>query len=148
MTSLKIRPGKPLDQPQLVDLWQRSVRATHDFLNDAQIAALRPLVADSLPTLDIWIAEDQRQSICGFIGLQANKVEMLFIDAERRGQGAGTALLRHAERQHPELWLDVNEQNPQALGFYRQFGFQVTGRSERDGQGNPFPLLHMRLNRQ
>jgi putative acetyltransferase len=41
--------------------------------------------------------------------------------------------------------VDVNEQNPQGVGFYRHMGFEQVGRSELDGQGNPFPLLHMRL---
>lgn len=41
--------------------------------------------------------------------------------------------------------LDVDEQNAQAVGFYLHYGFQVVGRSETDGMGEPFPLLHMRL---
>ena len=41
--------------------------------------------------------------------------------------------------------LDVNEQNPQALGFYFKQGFEVIGRSEVDGMGQHYPLLHMRL---
>ncbi|MNN83835.1 putative N-acetyltransferase YjaB [compost metagenome] len=45
----------------------------------------------------------------------------------------------HAEQ------LDVNEQNAQALGFYLHQGFEVVGRSETDGMGQPYPLLHMRL---
>ncbi|MNC71507.1 putative N-acetyltransferase YjaB [compost metagenome] len=43
--------------------------------------------------------------------------------------------------------LDVNEQNPQALGFYEHMGFEVYERSEFDEQGNHFPILHMRLKR-
>ncbi|MNS88544.1 putative N-acetyltransferase YjaB [compost metagenome] len=82
---------------------------------------------------------------CGFIGLSGNKVEMLFIDQDQRGKGVGKALLEHAETLHNELQLDVNEQNPQASGFYRHYGFEITGRSALDGQGNPFPLLHMKL---
>jgi putative acetyltransferase len=39
----------------------------------------------------------------------------------------------------------VNEQNPQAVGFYEHIGFLITGRSTLDGQGKPFPLLHMKL---
>ena len=42
------------------------------------------------------------------------------------------------------LVVDVNEQNPQALQFYLAEGFQVVGRSELDGGGRPFPLLHLR----
>jgi putative acetyltransferase len=41
--------------------------------------------------------------------------------------------------------VDVNEQNDQAVGFYRRMGFEVAGRSAVDGLGQPFPLLHMRL---
>ncbi|MGY0625916.1 MAG: GNAT family N-acetyltransferase, partial [Paraglaciecola chathamensis] len=41
--------------------------------------------------------------------------------------------------------VDVNEQNPKALGFYQRIGFKVVGRSELDGQGKPYPLLHLAL---
>lgn len=43
------------------------------------------------------------------------------------------------------LSVDVNEQNPQAVGFYLHYGFVQTGRSPLDGEGRPFPLLHMSL---
>ncbi|OAT53609.1 histone acetyltransferase [Providencia heimbachae ATCC 35613] len=46
------------------------------------------------------------------------------------------------------MGIDVNEQNPQAVGFYQHMGFSQYRRSELDGQGNPFPVLHMRLNYQ
>ena len=39
--------------------------------------------------------------------------------------------------------VDVNEQNPQALAFYKRQGFRIVGRSAQDGQGMPYPLLHM-----
>lgn len=41
--------------------------------------------------------------------------------------------------------VDVNEQNPDAVGFYRRMGFEIVGRLPLDGQGRPFPVLHMRL---
>ncbi len=40
--------------------------------------------------------------------------------------------------------VDVNEQNTQALDFYLRRGFHVVGRSPLDGQGRPYPLLHLR----
>jgi putative acetyltransferase len=43
--------------------------------------------------------------------------------------------------------VDVNEQNPAAVGFYQHFGFKVVGRSPLDGTGKPFPILHMALER-
>ncbi len=43
--------------------------------------------------------------------------------------------------------LDVNEQNPHAVAFYTSKGFDVIGRSETDAAGYPYPLLHMRKQR-
>jgi len=70
---------------------------------------------------------------------------MLFIDPEHRGQGLGRQLLRYAVESMNADQLDVNEQNPQALGFYFKQGFEVIGRTDHDGMGQPYPLLHMRL---
>ncbi|CAI0916259.1 acetyltransferase [Serratia proteamaculans] len=145
---IAIRARAAQDNAQLAEIWQRSVRATHHFLTEENIAQLYPLVLNGyLPAVDVWVAEDRPGHPCGFIGLSGNKVEMLFIDAEQRGKGVGRALLAHAETLHDELQLDVNEQNPQASGFYRHYGFEITGRSALDGQGNPFPLLHMKLDK-
>ncbi|WP_260629050.1 acetyltransferase [Serratia liquefaciens] len=141
-----IRARAAEDNAQLVEIWQRSVRATHHFLTEEDIAKLYPLVLNNyLPAVNVWVAVDGTGQPCGFIGLSGNKVEMLFIDQDQRGKGVGKALLEHAETLHNELQLDVNEQNPQASGFYRHYGFEITGRSALDGQGNPFPLLHMKL---
>ncbi|MDW5500842.1 acetyltransferase [Pseudomonas lundensis] len=145
---ITIRARAVEDNAQLVEIWQRSVRATHHFLTEENIAQLYPLVLnDYLPKVNVWVAEDHPGHPCGFIGLSGNKVEMLFIDAEQRGKGVGKALLAHAESLHDELQLDVNEQNPQASDFYRHYGFEITGRSALDSQGNPFPLLHMKLDK-
>lgn len=132
------------DHPRLLEIWERSVRATHDFLTEADIAALLPQVRDVyLDAVEIWVHEDADGVANGFIGLAGAQVEMLFLDPDRRGQGIGTRLLDHARRLRGALTVDVNEQNPAAHGFYRRYGFVDTGRSETDGQGRPFPLIHM-----
>ena len=41
--------------------------------------------------------------------------------------------------------LAVNQQNPQARGFYEHMGFHVYRRTETDEQGGPYPLLYMKL---
>jgi putative acetyltransferase len=59
----------------------------------------------------------------------------------------GKSLLMFAINELNAIELDVNEQNPQAIGFYLKQGFEVIGRSETDGLGEPYPLLHLRYKR-
>ena len=134
------------DFDALVAVWEASVRATHDFLRESDIAGLRPRIRDEyLGAVELRVFKDASGRILGFVGVADGKVEMLFIAPQARGQGIGKQLLRHAVEQMGATALDVNEQNPQAVGFYQHQGFVIVGRSTVDGQGNPFPLLHMRL---
>ena len=144
MTDLLLRPARPDDTDALVDVWRRAVEATHDFLTPDDVRELETAVRDEyLAAVDVTVAERDGR-VVGFVGTVGHRVEMLFVDPDLHGQGLGRALLAHAGRDHPVLELDVNEQNPSALGFYRAQGFEVTGRSATDDQGRPFPLLHLR----
>jgi putative acetyltransferase len=143
-----IHTPRQSDYPELARIWEDSVRATHDFLPSSYISMLKSMVLNQyLDAVMLICSKDTRQRITGFAGIAAGKVEMLFIDPEHRGQGLGKLLLTHAIEHFHADELDVNEQNLQALGFYLKQGFEVIGRSEVDGMGQPYPLLHMRLNR-
>ena len=134
------------EYPALTELWEASVRATHDFLPEAHIQRLRPLILnDYLAAVELRAARDQQGKLLGFAGVHAHKLEMLFINPAHRSAGIGKALLAFAIAQLGVREVDVNEQNPQATGFYLHQGFVVTGRSELDGQGEPFPLLHLQI---
>ena len=79
------------------------------------------------------------------MGVLDGKLEMLFVDPSAFGTGVGKELLLHAIDHLGVTKVDVNEANLQALSFYRHMGFVETGRSELDGSGKPFPLIHMEL---
>jgi putative acetyltransferase len=139
---------KQSDYPELTRVWEASVRATHGFLPDSYITLLRDMVHKQyLDAVMLICCKDSSQRITGFAGVAAGKVEMLFIDPHYRGQGIGKQLLRYAIEYLNADELDVNEQNAQAVGFYFKQGFEVIGRSEHDGMGQPYPLLHLRLRR-
>ena len=142
-----VHTPSPNDYPHLLQVWEASVRATHDFLPESYIVLLRELVPKYLDAVMLICCKDARQRITGFAGVAAGRVEMLFVDPQHRGQGIGKLLLRHAINELNADELDVNEQNPQAIGFYAKQGFEVIGRSETDGMGKPYPLLHLRLSR-
>jgi putative acetyltransferase len=128
-------------------LWERSVRATHDFLSEDDIVALRPLVEAALDddALELWVLTEPGDRPVGFMGLAGEDISALFLEPARRGRGGGSRLVAHAQASRGgDLTVDVNEQNQAAVGFYQALGFVVVGRSPLDDGGRPFPLLHMR----
>ncbi|CDL82370.1 acetyltransferase [Xenorhabdus szentirmaii] len=143
---MQIQKASQADFSTLIQIWEASVLATHDFLPKSMIDVLRPqILNDYLSNLVVYKAVDAQQNIVGFISTDQHRVEMLFISPEARGTGVGKLLLKFAISELQINEVDVNEQNTQGVGFYQHMGFQVTGRSELDGEGNPFPLLHMKL---
>lgn len=143
---MKIEQAQAADYQALIALWEASVRATHHFLQEADIIALKPLILEHyFAAVDLVCARGEEGEIAGFCGVHDGNIEMLFIAPEARGSGVGRLLVAYAINRQGARRVDVNEQNAQALGFYQHLGFGVTGRSPLDGQGKPYPLLHMAL---
>ena len=138
-------PVYPEDYLRVLEVWEASVHATHHFVSEADIQFFKPLVREALPEMPaLACVRDSNDQVVGFIGVAHGKIEMLFIHPSAHGQGAGKRLLNYAVTRLGATTLDVNEQNQQAVGFYLHLGFEVVGRSELDGTGKPYPLLHLR----
>ena len=144
---MDIRRGLPADRDALLDVWLRSVQATHSFVSEKHIRDMTPQVRDYLANdaIEFWVLHDDAGVIRGFMGLRGGEMESLFLAPEFQRRGAGRRMVRHAQELYGELTTEVNEQNDAARRFYEACGFVVTGRSEVDGQGRPYPLLRMRL---
>jgi len=142
-----IRPVRDSDRDSLISIWERSVRATHHFLTGADIEDLRPLAAEELRSgsIDLWVLVNANNVPLGFMGIVNERIEALFLDPVAHGKGGGRRLVAHAQSSWPgALVVDVNEQNEAGRAFYESLGFSVIGRSDLDGAGRPFPLLHLR----
>lgn len=136
---MKIETAHPSHFERLVAIWESSVRATHHFLQESDIATLRPLLLNAyLPNLKVMIARDEAGVIHGFLGVDENRIEMLFVDDASRGKGVGKLLLNYAIAHFGANEVDVNEQNPQSVAFYQHMGFVQVGRSERTDRGMRF----------
>lgn len=129
----------------LLFLWEESVRATHHFLSDEDIRSLIPCVKEGLSGIELLLVATHKNSPVAFMGIDGNKIEMLFVLPRYFGKGVGKALTTHAITQYGVQYVDVNEQNPQAIGFYQRLGFNSFERTACDEQGNPFPILKMKL---
>lgn len=130
----------------LLEVWEESVRATHLFLSDREIQNIKEYVPMALNNIEnLIIAEKEDGRPVAFMGVENENLEMLFLAPEERGKGLGKKLLQYGIENYAVHQLTVNEQNPQAKGFYEHMGFEVYKRTENDEQGNPYPLLYMKL---
>ena len=131
---------------QLLIVWESSVKATHLFLSENEIESIKKYVPQALKQIPhLIIVENKNQVPVGFMGIENQHLEMLFVSNEERGKGLGKKLLNYGIEQYSVNDLAVNEQNPLAKGFYEHMGFEVYKRTNRDEQGNPYPLLYMKL---
>ena len=142
---IRLRPSRPDDGDRVVQIWAAAVDATHDFLTPEDRAAIGREVAAFLPSAPLMLAVDGRDRPLGFMLINDAHMDALFIDPEHRGAGVGRTLIECALAVHPILTTDVNAQNAQAVGFYEHMGFERTGWSATDGQGRPYPLIHLRF---
>lgn len=129
---------------QLLEIWEKSVIETHTFLSDEEIASIKEYVPQALKGIaHLIIAVNSTGNPVAFMGVEEGSLEMLFISPEERRKGLGKILLQYGMKNYAVQRLTVNEQNPQAKGFYQHMGFQVYKRTDHDEQGNPYPLLYM-----
>lgn len=146
MMSYTIDQPHASEYPRLIELWESSVRATHHFLKEEDFLYYKTqLGTQYLYLVQLSCLRDGTGKILGFSGVAGDSLEMLFIAAGERGKGIGKQLLHHAIHELGVQKVDVNEDNEQALGFYRGQGFGVVSRSDLDGAGKPYPILHMEL---
>ena len=144
MRVLEVQDRTPELIEKLLRVWEDSVRATHLFLSDGEIINIREYVPQALTGIaHLIIAEDDAGEPVAFMGIQEGALEMLFIENAQRSKGLGRKLLEYGIEKHAVERLAVNEQNPQAKGFYEYMGFAVYKRTDLDEQGNPYPLLYM-----
>ena len=129
----------------LTDLWERSVRATHDFLAPEDIPFFRRMVREEALSgvEELYVIRDSGNGFAAFAGIGADRLEMLFVAPSARGKGLGRELVEHVAVHCGVRRVDVNEQNAQAAGFYARMGFRVVSRDALDPSGRPYPILHL-----
>lgn len=131
---------------ELLNVWEGSVRATHLFLSDAEVKSIKEYVPQALESVEHLIIAEAEKPVA-FMGTQNGRLEMLFIVPEERGKGIGKQLLQYGVQNYGITEVTANEQNPQAVGFYEHMGFKTYKRTDLDEEGNPYPLLYMKLTR-
>ncbi|NML71057.1 GNAT family N-acetyltransferase [Chryseobacterium sp. RP-3-3] len=128
-----------------MEIWESAVKATHHFLAEEDFKYFKEVIPrDYLPDLEVYVMTENEIAE-GFSAVAEGNLEMLFIHNESRGKGLGRTLYEFMKDKTDLTKVDVNEHNPQAIGFYTKMGFRQIGRSEKDGSGKDYPIIHMSL---
>lgn len=129
---------------KLVCLWKSSVLATHLFLSENEIESIEKCIPEALRHCNFLVIAQENVSLVAFMGIEQQRLEMLFVAPEHQGKGIGKMLIKFGIENYQINEMTVNEQNPAAKNFYEHMGFKVYKRTDRDEQGRPYPLLYMR----
>lgn len=139
-----IRKVEILDYPRLMEIWEDSVLNTHDFLKMEDFLFYKKMLPTYFPHVNLF-GYERNGVLIGFMGVAEDNLEMLFVENKHRGTGVGKKLVSYAIENFHVNKVDVNEQNSQAVGFYKHLGFKMYRKSELDAEGKEYPILHMKL---
>lgn len=125
-----IRQYAPSDLNDTSQVWLSSGRAEYHYLPQFQkldmLAAVKVFRDVIERENDVWVF-DKSDKIVGFIALNGNLVDRLYVAPEYQSMGVGSALLNHAKTIHPEgLTLYTHQQNRRAIQFYERHGFKLS----------------------
>jgi putative acetyltransferase len=129
----------------IIELWESSVKATHDFILEKDIRFYKNIISKYLDNVNLYAVRDNVGKVIAFMGTSEDNIEMLFVHLNEMGKGIGKFLINYAINELKIKKVDVNEQNKQAIRFYEKMGFCVVNRSALDNEGFPYPILHMIL---
>lgn len=133
---------------ELVNIWERSVKISHKFLTEQEINNIKKYVPEAIINVPFLIVMYDNNKSLGFIGINKNKIEMLFIDDKFIGKGIGSALMSYAFSKYIINEVTVNVENDKAHNFYLKHGFYDYERKKVDEQGNPYPIIIMKKDKE
>ena len=130
-----IRELRKADINKVAEIWLNTNIKAHDIIPAQYWKSNFELVKELLLQATVYVYEDN-QEIQGFIGLNDEYIEGIFVSDEMQAQGIGKILLNYAKDKRNKLFLNVYCQNTRAVSFYRREGFEIqySGLDEATGE--------------
>ena len=130
-----IRELRKVDINKVAEIWLDTNIKTHYFISAQYWKSNFELVKELLLQATVYVYED-KQEIQGFIGLNDEYVEGIFVSGEMQSQGIGKILLNYAKDKRNKLYLNVYQKNARAISFYKREGFEIqhSGLDEATGE--------------
>lgn len=108
-----------------MEIWENENIRTHNFIEKEYWKNNYKYVKDILPNADIYVYVLGEQ-IVGFVGLNNNYIEGIFVDINNQHNGIGTSLLDKIKEDKENLTLNVYKKNANAIKFYEKNNFIIT----------------------
>ena len=119
-----IRVLQKADIERVVDIWLDTNLKAHYFIPRQYWKNNIDLVKEMLPQAEVYVYESDCQ-IEGFIGLNDEYMEGIFVRDEMQSQGIGKLLLNFVKEKKTKLYLNVYQKNTHAIRFYQREGFEI-----------------------
>lgn len=119
-----IRDFNEADIEQIIKIWLNANIRAHHFIDSSYWIDNYAAVKKMLPEATIYV-HDSNGQIQGFLGLNGDYIEGIFVDAEYQSKGIGSQLLNYAKERQNKLLLNVYKRNERAVTFYLREGFVI-----------------------
>lgn len=119
-----IRELQKADVNRVADIWLNTNIKAHSFVPAQYWKNNFETVKEMLLQAEVYVYEDNRK-IQGFIGLNGEFIEGIFVSVENESQGIGGLLLNYIKNKKPKLSLNVYQKNIRAISFYQREGFEI-----------------------
>ena len=119
-----IRELQKADINKVADIWLNTNVTAHYFISKQYWQNNFELVKELLLQATVYVYE-KNQEIQGFIGLNDEYIEGIFVSNKIQSHGIGKALLNYAKNKRNKLFLNVYQKNVRAIAFYQREGFKI-----------------------
>ena len=112
------------DINKVADLWLKTNLEAHAFIPGQYWIGNYEAVKKMLPQAEVYVYEDNK-IIQGFVGVQDEYIEGIFVSGKMQSHGIGKALLDYIKDKKARLQLNVYQKNVRAMSFYQREGFTI-----------------------
>lgn len=119
-----IRVLEEKDVDTVAKIWLETNIKTHDFIASNYWKEHYEIIKDMFLQAEVYVYEIEKE-IMGFIGLDKEYIEGIFVLDQYQKRGIGKALLNHVKARKEHLSLNVYQKNLNAILFYQREGFCV-----------------------
>ncbi len=128
------------DIDKVIQIWLEANTKAHNFIPEKYWSDQFNAVKEILPQSEVYVYEEDRE-ILGFVGLNDNYIEGIFVSINSQSKGIGKQLLNYIKDIKTELSLSVYQKNERAINFYQRENFMMKSENIDENTGEQAILM-------